>query len=326
MKFEIRKMQKQDPRCGTGPSGTRQEKLDGGEEAGVGGDEAVGHAGGVEGVAGVAEFVEQDEAAGAFAAPGEELDGGLSGAHGVGTGGTKEVTGGFGEDDFHDGFAIAGGGNGAGFGVGVAAGADKRRIADTTGKLAARSAAGSGGEKTALVIESDGADGAVFMAAMVLGGVRVLAAKLPSFALGGRDERFGSAKGNALRMSEALGALGDEHHVGAFFEDDASGLNGISDAAETGDRAGAESGGVHHDGVALDVAIEIEVRAVAGVEDGIVFEDGDGGLDGVESVASIGEQSPASAKSSETTGLAGANSFVRNVPGATVDDERRGHG
>ena len=62
-------------------------------------------------IAGIAVFVEEDEAAGAFAASSEELHGGLCGARGSGAGGTKEIAGGFGEDDFHDGFAVAGGGD-----------------------------------------------------------------------------------------------------------------------------------------------------------------------------------------------------------------------
>ena len=125
---------------------------------------------------------------------------------------------------------------------------------------------------------------------------------------------------------ELLGALRDEHHVGRFFEDGARGLDGIFDAAEAGDRTGFECGGVHDDGVALDVAIEIEVRAVAGVEDGIVFEDGDGGFDGVEGVAAVEENVVASMKSAKATGLAGFDGVVGDVPGAAVNDEGREHG
>jgi hypothetical protein len=63
--------------------------------------------------------------------------------------------------------------------------------------------------------------------------------------------------------------------VGTFFEDGASGLNGIFDAAETGDGTGFERGRVHDNGITFDVATEIEMGAVACVESGIVFEDGD---------------------------------------------------
>ena len=89
--------------------------------------------------------------------------------------------------------------------------------------------------------------------------------------------------------SKLFRSLGDEHHVRTFFEDGARGLDWIFDATKTGDRTGAKRGGVHNDGVAFDIAIEIEMRAVACVEDRIVFEDGDRGFDGVEGVATVGE-------------------------------------
>jgi hypothetical protein len=217
----------------------------------------------------------------------EELDGGLSGASGSGAGGTEKIAGGFGENDSHDGFAVAGGGDRTRFGVGVAARADERGIADAAGKFAAGAASGSSGEEAAMVVEGDGADGALFVAAMMLGGVGVIAATLPGFALGGRDEFFRIAERNALGVGESFGAIGDEHHVGTFFEDGAGGSNGIFDAMKASDRACAESGGVHDDGVALDLTIEIEVGTVTGVEDGIIFEGGDGGFDGIEGVAAV---------------------------------------
>jgi hypothetical protein len=113
--------------------------------------------------------------------------------------------------------------------------------------------------------------------------------------------------------------------VGAFFEDGTSGSNGVFDAVKAGNGAGAERGGVHDDGVALDLAIEIEVGAVAGVEDGVVLEDGDGGFDGVERVAAARENGPAGLKSAETAGLAGVDGVVGDVPGTAVEDERGAH-
>ena len=53
----------------------KERRLDSGEEGAVGGDEAVGHARGVEGPARVAVAVEEDEAAGGAGAFGEEMDG-----------------------------------------------------------------------------------------------------------------------------------------------------------------------------------------------------------------------------------------------------------
>jgi len=113
--------------------------------------------------------------------------------------------------------------------------------------------------------------------------------------------------------------------VRAVFENGARGANGIFDALKAGDGAGAESGGVHDDGVAFNAASKIEMRAEAGVEDGIVFEDGDGGLDGVEGVAALGENRPASFESAEAAGFAGVNGVVGDVPSAAMKNERRFH-
>ena len=71
----------------------------------------------------------------------------------------------------------------------------------------------------------------------------------------------------------------------AVFEDCAGEADGIFDALQGGDGAGAKRRAVHDDGVAFDAAVEIEMRAEAGVENGLVFKDNDGGFDGVESGA-----------------------------------------
>ncbi len=131
-------------------------------------------------------------------------------------------------------------------------------------------------------VERDGADGALFVAAMIGGGVLVFFALLPGFAFAGSDEVFGIAEGDTVFFGEALGAFGDQHHVRADFVEFAREANGIADALDGGNGSGAERGAVHNDGVALDSAVEIEMRAVTSVENGIVFEDHDGGLDGVE--------------------------------------------
>jgi len=296
-----------------------------GEERAVGIDETVGHAGRVEGEAGIPVFVEQNEAAGALATIREQLDSGLRGARGRGVCGAQKITSGLGHDDFHDGFTVAGGGNSAGFPVGVAATTDERRIADAAGKFAARAAGGSRGKQASLLVESDGPDGALLVAAMMLGGVGILSAAFPGFPLGGRNELFGIAEGDVMLHSEALGACGDEHHVRRVLEDGAGNTNGILDVAQSRDGTGAKRGRVHDDRVAFDLAVKIQVGTITGVEDGIIFEDDDGGFDGVESVAAVDQHAPTSAKSAEAAGIAGFNGFIGNVPGTAVDNERGSH-
>ena len=105
-----------------------------------------------------------------------------------------------------------------------------------------------------------------------------------------------------------------------LLEDAAGETNGIFDAMKAGDGAGFQGGGLHDDGVAFDLAIEIEMRTVARVEDGIVFEDGDGRFDGVKSVSARMKDGPASFEGAMTAGFAGVNRVVRDIPGAAVND------
>src|SRR5260370_16713460 len=95
----------------------------------------------------------------------------------------KKIDGGFGQEDVHDGFAVARGGDTPCFGVRIAAAADERRIADAAGKFAAGAAGGSGGEKIAGSVEGHGADGSLLVAAMMLGGRFVPLALHPALPL-----------------------------------------------------------------------------------------------------------------------------------------------
>ena len=82
---------------------------------------------------------------------------------------------------------------------------------------------------------------------------------------------------------------------------------------------------VHDDGVAFYVAIKIEVRAVTGVEDGVVLEDNDGGFDGVQSGAAAAQNGPTRSESVMAAGCASVYGFVRNVPSAAMNNESRFH-
>jgi len=273
----------------------------------------------------MAVFIEQDETAGALASAREELHGGLGGAGGSGIGGAEKIGGGFGHHHPHDGFAIASGRDTSRFRIGVTTTTNQRGISDAARELATGAASGGGSEKAAVLVERNSADGSLFVAAMIFSGVGVLAAAKPGFALGGRDEVFGVAEPDAMRVGEIFGALGDEHHVGTFFEDRAGGLDGIFNATQSCDGASAERCGVHDDGVALDVAIKSEMRAEAGIEDGIVFEDDDGGFDGVERVATGFQNIPASLKSAKAAGFTNVDGIIGDVPGAAMNNEGRLH-
>jgi hypothetical protein len=74
------------------------------------------------------------------------------------------------------------------------------------------------------------------------------------------------------------------------------------------------------------VAIEIQMGTEASVEGGIVFQDDDGGLDGVESGATFREHRPAGAQGILTADIAGDDGVIGNIPGAAVNNERGLHG
>lgn len=86
-----------------------------------------------------------------------------------------------------------------------------------------------------------------------------------------------------------------------------------------------QRGCIHDDGVAFDATIEGEMRSVTGVEDWIVFQDDDGGFNGIEGVAAGFENAPASMKGAKAASFAGINGIVGDVPGAAVNDEGGSH-
>jgi hypothetical protein len=100
---------------------------------------------------------------------------------------------------------------------------------------------------------------------------------------GVRDE------GHAVGVGEVLGSLTDEIDVWTFFKDQASGLNGIAQALDTGYAAGLHASAVHEESVELDAAVGGEKAAASGIKGGVVFEDGDGGFDGIERGCAAGE-------------------------------------
>ena len=123
---------------------------------------------------------------------------------------------------------------------------------------------------------------------------------------------------------EVFGAGADEVDMGALVEDEARGLDGVADALDAGDAAGAEGGAIHDEGVELDAAVAGEEAAAAGIEGGIVFKGGDGGFDGVEGGAAAFEDAPAFLEGVEDALLVGVEEIGGDIPGAAVDEEDGG--
>jgi hypothetical protein len=118
-----------------------------------------------------------------------------------------------------------------------------------------------------------------------------------------------------------LGSGANEIDMGAVFEDEPGGLDGVAEAFDTGDTAGLHAAPVHEKSVALDAAIGGEEAAPAGVEGGIVFQDGDGGFDSVEGTGTAGEKKIAGFEGAADAKLVFSFGFWRNGPGTAVDEE-----
>ncbi len=293
---------------------------------------------------------EEDDAAVAAEAGEEIVD---SGCRGVlwARSACDAVDGPLAKDELHDGLAPAGEGDGGGKVVGVAAAADEGAVADAPGSFAEGAAGGGAGSEVAVLVESDGADGVMGVERGVVGaesfrergldfgfeggllggstaeggvgvaeGFRALEGH-EAFALAGDDEFGVVDEAHAVLGSEALGSRTDEVHMRGLLEDEASGLDGVAEALDAGDAAGAEIAAGHEEGVKLDAAVAGEEGAAASVEGIVVLHDGDGGCDGVDGGAAAGESGPASGEGCGDAALVGADGVVGHGPGAAMDEE-----
>ena len=140
-------------------------------------------------------------------------------------------------------------------------------------------------------------------------------------ALAGDDELGVVDERHAVLGGEEFGAGADEVDVGGLLEDEAGGLDGVAQALDAGDAAGAEVGTVHEKGVELDAAVAGEEGAAAGVEGVVVFHEGDGGFDGIDGGAAAGERRPAGGEGGGDAAFVGGYGVVGHGPGATVDEQ-----
>jgi len=120
---------------------------------------------------------------------------------------------------------------------------------------------------------------------------------------------------------EALRAFTDEVDMGALFEDEAGGLDGIAEALDAGNAAGLHAATIHEEGIELDAAVGGEKAAAAGIEGGVIFKDGNGGLNGIQGGATAGEDCIASFEGLADAGLVGLGSVVWDGPCAAMDEE-----
>jgi hypothetical protein len=104
------------------------------------------------------------------------------------------------------------------------------------------------------------------------------------------ENEFGVVdEGHAVGVGKALRAFSHEVDVGTFLKDEACGVDRIAQVFDAGDAAGFHAASVHEEGIELNAAVGGEEAASSSVEGGIVFEDGDGGFNGIDGCAAAGE-------------------------------------
>jgi hypothetical protein len=86
---------------------------------------------------------------------------------------------------------------------------------------------------------------------------------------------------------KVIGAGADQHDVRRLLHYGARERDGIARALHVGNRTGSHGLAIHDRGIELIGAIRGEDRAAARVEERIIFEQLDGGFDGVERRASL---------------------------------------
>src|SRR5579859_8239305 len=131
---------------------------------------------------------------------------------------------------------------------------------------------------------------------------------------------------DAVLGGEGFCAGADEVDVRAFVEDEAGGLDGVAEVFDAGYAAGAQGGSVHEEGVELNATLAGEEAAPAGVEGGVVFEDGDGGFYGVGGAAAFFEDGVAGSEGLGDAALVVFGHLRGDGPSAAVDDEGRDSG
>jgi len=218
---------------------------------------------------------------------------------------------------------VAGARNASGLGVGVTTATDEWGIADAPRIFATGAAGRSAGEKIPFAVNGDGAHGALLVPHVMFSRVRIFQTTLPGDALARMNEFFSRKKRQAILDGKFFRAAGYQHHVFTFFENQPRQANRILYVFHGSDRAGFQGLAVHYDRVELNVAISIQVRAEARVKRGIVFEDDNGAFHCVDRATGLGQNFPACFESATNSRAAVRNCFVRNIPCATVNDERR---
>ena len=128
-------------------------------------------------------------------------------------------------------------------------------------------------------------------------------------------------QGDAMRLGELLCARSDEIHMRAVFEHQAGSLNGVAKTLNTGHAAGLHSPSVHQKGIHLDAAIGGKEASPSRIKGGVVFENTDGGFNGIDGRASARKDGIAGFEGMAHAGLMVGSGIVWNCPGAAMNEQ-----
>jgi hypothetical protein len=126
---------------------------------------------------------------------------------------------------------------------------------------------------------------------------------------------------HAVGVGKLLGAAAHKVDVRTLFENQAGGLDGIAQMLDAGHAAGLHAPAIHQQGVQLNPPVRGKKAAPAGVEGGVVFQNGDGGLHGIKRRSTQRENAISGFKGVAHTGLVSSRDLGRDGPGAAVDEE-----
>ena len=90
-------------------------------------------------------------------------------------------------------------------------------------------------------------------------------------------------EGHAAGMGKLLSTGGHEIDVRTLFKNQARGLNRVAEALDAGHAASFHATTIHEESVELNAPVRGQETAAAGVEGGVIFENGDGRLHAIES-------------------------------------------
>ncbi len=143
-------------------------------------------------------------------------------------------------------------------------------------------------------------------------------------------EVFGIDELDTDGLRELFGAVVDQHHVFGFFHDRAGQQDGILHAMHVRDRAGLARRAVHDRRIEFVLAIVVEHRAFARVEQRRILHDDDRFRHGIDAARAGLERVVAGVQRALELGahglLALGRDFAADYAGATVDDENWGGG